>query len=103
MLTDAPAQGEAHWLILQLYVQIVNDVLVPRWGTQVAGRIKPKQIKSWLKSFSVEPGTRDKYKTVMGTVYTFAQSEGLLPLASSTIQCTTSQGFHARPSMRLSR
>jgi integrase len=64
----------------ELHTQIVDDVLVPRWGNQAAVKIKPRQIKVWLTSLIVEGGTRDKYKTVMGTVYKFAQCEGLLPL-----------------------
>ena len=64
----------------ELHTQVVNDVLVPRWGTQVAVKAKPRHIKAWLMSLPVAPGTRDKYKTIMGTVYTFAQCEGLLPL-----------------------
>lgn len=63
-----------------LHTQIVNEILVPRWGTQIAVKIKPKEVKSWLRSLDVEDGTRYKYKTVMGTVFTLSQSEGLLPL-----------------------
>src|ERR1700751_1864932 len=63
-----------------LQTQIVNEILVPRWGAQIAVKIKPKEVKSWLRSLDVENGTRYKYKTVMGTVFTFSQSEGLLPL-----------------------
>jgi integrase len=63
-----------------LHEHVVNDILVPRWGDKVAVKIEPPKIKAWLKSLVVENGTRYKFKTVMGTLYTFAQSEGLLPL-----------------------
>ena len=63
-----------------LHEHLVNDILVPRWGDRVAVRIEPPKIKAWLRSLALENPTRYKLKTVMGTVYTFAQSEGLLPL-----------------------
>lgn len=66
-----------------LQTQIVNEILVPRWGAQVAVKIKPKEVKSWLRSLDVENGTRYKDKTVMSTVFTFSQSEGLLPLGEA--------------------
>ena len=66
-----------------LQTQIVNEILVSRWGAQIAVKIKPKEVKSWLRSLDVENGTRYKYKTVMGTVFTFSQSEGLLPLGEA--------------------
>jgi hypothetical protein len=40
----------------------------------------PDNINAWLKSLDGENGTRYKIKTAMGALYTFAQSEGLLPL-----------------------
>jgi hypothetical protein len=51
---------------------VVNDFLVPRWGDKVAVNIEPPKIKARLKSLVAENGTRYKYKTVMGTLYTFA-------------------------------
>src|ERR1035437_880348 len=63
-----------------LHEHVVNDILVPRWGDKVAVKIEPPKIKAWLKSLDGENGTRYKIKTVMGTLYTFTQSEGLLPL-----------------------
>ena len=64
-----------------LHTQIINEILKPRWGDNVAVAIKPKQIKDWLYTIeAVEDTTRHKYKNVMGVVYRFAQSEGLIPL-----------------------
>jgi integrase len=64
-----------------LHTQIINEILKPRWGDKVAVAIKPKQIKDWLYTIeAVEDTTRHKYKDVMGVVYKFAQSEGLIPL-----------------------
>ena len=64
-----------------MHTQIINEILKPRWGDKVAVAIKPKQIKDWLYTIeAVEDTTRHKYKDVMGVVYKFAQSEGLIPL-----------------------
>ena len=63
-----------------LHAQIINGILKPRWADKVAVVIKPKQIKDWLYTIPVGDSTRSKYKDVMGIVYTFAQSEDVLPL-----------------------
>ncbi len=62
------------------HTQIINTLLTPRWGTEIAVEIKPKSIKPWLRSLDVEEPTQSKYKGVMSAVYRFAQAEGLLPL-----------------------
>jgi integrase len=64
----------------KLHEHVVNAFLVPRWGDKAAVKIEPPKIKAWLKSLVAENGTRYKLKTVMGTLYSFAQSEGILPL-----------------------
>ena len=66
-----------------LHTQIVNKILVPRWGAQVAVKIKPVEVKAWLRSLDLEEATTYKYKTVMGTVFRFGQAEGLLPLGEA--------------------
>jgi integrase len=66
-----------------LHTQIVNKILVHRWGAQVAVKIRPVEVKAWLRSLDVEDGTRYKYRTVMGTVFRFGQAEGLLPLGEA--------------------
>jgi integrase len=63
-----------------LHTQVINTLLVPRWGEEAAVGIKPKSIKFWLRSLGVEEPTQSKYKGVMSGVYRFAQAEGLLPL-----------------------
>src|ERR1700680_1742706 len=83
--SDSPANGmwATTWAWLSdplLHEHVVNDILSPRWGDKVAVKIEPPKIKAWLKSLDGENGTRYKIKTVMGTLFTFAQSEGLLPL-----------------------
>ena len=62
-----------------LHTQVINGLLVPRFGDEVAVEIKPKSIKSWLRSLGVEEPTQYKYKSIMGGVYRFAQAEDLLP------------------------
>lgn len=63
-----------------LHEQIISGVCVPRWGDEIAIDIKPVKIKRWLEKLYVEDPTREKYRSVMGTVYTFAQCEGIIPL-----------------------
>jgi len=64
----------------KLHEQIINGVCVPRWGDEVAIQIKPVNIKHWLEKLNVEDPAREKYRSVMGTVYTFAQCEDKIPL-----------------------
>lgn len=63
-----------------LHEQIINGMLVPRWGNRVAIEIRPIEIKRWLSQLDMEDPTRAKYRSIMGTVYTFAQCESLIPL-----------------------
>jgi integrase len=63
-----------------LHEQIVNGICISRWRDDVAIEIKPVKVKRWLESIEVEDPTREKYRSVMGTVYTFAQCEGIIPL-----------------------
>jgi integrase len=60
--------------------QIIYGVCVPRWGGEIAIEIKPVDVKHWLETVDVEDPTREKYRSVMGTVYTFAQCECIIPL-----------------------
>jgi integrase len=78
-----------------LYNQIINGVLVPRWGKRIAVEIRPVEVKHWLKTLSVKNPTRAKYRTVMGTVYTFAQSEGVIPLGLENNPVHYVKGFSA--------
>ena len=75
------------------YDQIINGILVPRWGKRVAVEIRPVEVKHWLKTLQVEDPTRAKYRSVMGTVYTFAQSEGVIPLGLENNPLHTSRAF----------
>lgn len=63
-----------------LHEQIISGVCVLRWGDEIAIRIKPVKIKRWLEKLGVEDLTREKYRSVMRTVYTFSQCEGIIPL-----------------------
>jgi integrase len=63
-----------------LHEQIIHGVCVPRWSDNVAIKIEPVKIKRWLETLDMEDPTRSKYRSVMGTVYTFAQCEGIIPL-----------------------
>ena len=77
------------------YDQIINGVLVPRWGKKIAVKIRPVEVKHWLKTLEIEDPTRAKYRSVMGTVYTFAQSEGVIPLGLENNPLHYVKGFSA--------
>jgi len=77
------------------YEQIINGVLVPRWGMRVAVGIRPVEVKHWLKTLDMEDPTRAKYRSVMGAVYTFAQSEGVISLGLENNPLHYVKGFSA--------
>lgn len=77
------------------YEQIINGVLVPRWGERIAVDIRPVEVKHWLKTLAMEDSTRAKYRSVMGTVYTFAQCEGVIPLGLENNPLHYVKGFSA--------
>ena len=54
----------------------------------VAVEIEPRELKAWFLLFDVSDSTRGKYKTMMSTVYTWGQCEGLIPVANSTVHAT---------------
>lgn len=62
-----------------LHEQIINNLIIPQFGDDVAVEVKPRAIKVWLKGVDVEESTRSKYKAVMSSVYSFAISEEVLP------------------------
>jgi integrase len=62
-----------------LHEQILNNLIVPDFGQEVAVEIRSKKIKAWLKGLDVKDTTRSKYKAVMSAVYSFAISEEVLP------------------------
>lgn len=80
---------------MSLHKQIVNDILVPRWGTRIAVEIRPREIKGWLKTLDVQEPTRYKYRTVMGTVYSFAQSEDQIPTTEGSNPISFVKGISA--------
>jgi integrase len=77
------------------YEQIISGVLVPRWGKRIAVGIRPVEVKHWLKALNLENPTRAKYRSVMGAVYTFAQSEGFIPLGLENNPLHYVKGFSA--------
>jgi len=78
-----------------LHEQIISGVCVPRWGDEIAIEIKPVKIKHWLEKLDVQDPTREKYRSVMGTVYTFAQCEGIIPLGLEHNPLYWVKGFSA--------
>ena len=81
-----------------LHQQIVDRLLVPEFGDEVAVKIRPKTIKDWLKSLPVEGTTRAKYKAVMSSVFSFAISEEALP---QVVQLGEGQWVSANPCSRV--
>jgi integrase len=63
----------------------------PRWAVEIRSR----EIKDWLKTIDVQDATRYKYKTIMGTVYSFAQSEDQLPISDGSNPVSYVRGISA--------
>jgi len=60
---------------------ILEDYLVPRWGTNFALEIEPDDIEEWLDALELENPTKEKIRRVMNVVYRRGQKSGLLPRA----------------------
>ena len=76
----------------ELHEQIVNRLIVPKWGKYPVLSIKPKALKEWFLEFDVESSTRGKYRSVMSAVYTYGQSEELIPLGEEYNPCRYVKG-----------
>ena len=76
----------------QLQQQIINGLIVPRWGDRVAIEIRPRELKAWFLEFEIAPGTRAKYRSVMNRLYSFGQQEELLPLGEQYNPCNYVKG-----------
>ena len=63
---------------------ILDDYLIPRWGTQPALRIRALDIESWLGSLLLANPTKDKLRRIMFRVYFKAQKHGLIPCKEET-------------------
>jgi hypothetical protein len=82
------------------YDQIINGILVPRWGKRVAVEIRPVEVKHWLKTLQVEDPTRAKYRSVMGRFTCSLSRKASFPLAWRIIRCTR-QGLFSRFRLRI--
>ena len=58
---------------------ILDDYLLPRWGSSFALDIEPDQIEEWLDALELENPTKEKIRRVMNVVYRRGQKSGLLP------------------------
>jgi len=69
------------------YHHIIDDYLVPRWGSCYAVEIKPNEVERWLNSLSKEAKAKNglewptlrKMRNVMNLIYAHAQRQGLIP------------------------
>lgn len=68
---------------VERYLQILNNRLIPRWGSLPAVDIQPLDIIAWLKASkrkeNLENPTVDKIRRVMNLVYRHGQTYGLIP------------------------
>jgi integrase len=62
-----------------LYEQVIQNVLMPKWTDAVAINIKASELKSWLRSLDVSNCTRGKYRGRMSHIFEWAKSEELIP------------------------
>jgi integrase len=58
---------------------ILDDFLLPRWGSGFALDIEPDHIEEWLDALSLANPTKKKIRLVMNVVYRRGQKSGLLP------------------------
>jgi integrase len=58
---------------------ILDDYLLPRWGSSFALDIEPDDIEEWLDALELENPTKEKIRRVMNVVYRRGQKSGLLP------------------------
>src|SRR6266481_5342783 len=58
---------------------ILDDYLLPRWGSNFALDIEPDDIEEWLDALELENPTKEKIRRVMNVVYRRGQKSGLLP------------------------
>jgi integrase len=63
----------------ELHEQILNKVVVPRWGEYEAQSISVPELKDWFLTLPVKSPTRGKYRIIMGQVFKWAQDEKLIP------------------------
>lgn len=65
---------------------------MPRWSGEIAIKIDPRRLKSWMLDLDVESPTRGKYKSVMSGMYTWGQCEGLIPRGEEYNPCNYVKG-----------
>jgi len=63
---------------------VVDDYLLPRWGSRYALEIQPLEIEQWLGSLPLANPSKDKLRRVMSIIYTQAQRYGLVPRSESS-------------------
>jgi integrase len=76
----------------ELHEQIIRRLLMLKWRDVVAIEIEPRELKAWFLQFDVSDSTRGKYKTMMSTVYTWGQCEGLIPRGEQHNPCNYVKG-----------
>jgi integrase len=66
------------------YTHMINDFLVPRWGSMDALEIQPLDIEQWLGTIKRSNPTKDKIRRAMSIIYARAQKYGLIPRTDSS-------------------
>jgi integrase len=59
---------------------ILDNYLLPRWGTCFALEINPDDIEGWLGALTLADPTKEKIRRVMSVVYRQGQKSRLLPM-----------------------
>jgi integrase len=54
---------------LSVYLYHLNKVLLPRWGSYRLQDVRPVEVERWLATLPYAPATKNKAKTVLGTVF----------------------------------
>jgi integrase len=82
------------------YRHIINDYLVPHWGSQLAVEIKSLAVEKWLRSLDLAGATVGKTKYVMMVVFLHAEKyeripEGFTANLKSKIAIESSSDYEA--------
>jgi integrase len=63
----------------ELHEQILNKVVVPRWGEHEAQSVSVPELRNWFLALPIKSPTRGKYRVITGQVFKWAQDEKLIP------------------------
>jgi integrase len=62
----------------ELHTQIIQNVLMPKWGDVPAIEIESPKLEDWMIDLDVATSTRGKYRAVMSAVYNWGRRRKLI-------------------------